>query len=92
MLALGGALTVLLAGLVAGLGVRAIALVALSPESTAAGRVPALGGLPPETQARSRHHARDYAMTLLFLAFDTEMVSTAAVTSDMLPEIGNAVQ
>ena len=92
MLALGGALTVLLAGLVAGLGVRAIALVALPPESTAAGRVPVLGGLPPETHARSRYHARYYAMTLLFLAFDTEMVSTAAVTSDMLPEIGNAVQ
>ena len=74
MLALGGALTVFVAGLVAWLGVRAIGSIARSSESTAPERVPVLGGLPPATHAWNRYHVRYYAMALLFLAFDMEMV------------------
>lgn len=37
-------------------------------------RLPVLGGRPPETHAWGRYHARYYAMALLFLAFDMEMV------------------
>ena len=42
---------------------------ALAPE-----RVPFAGGYPPAYHAWSRYHARYYAMALLFLAFDMEMV------------------
>ena len=41
---------------------------------TAPERVPFLGGGLPETHAWSRFHVRYYAMALLFLAFDMEMV------------------
>lgn len=37
-------------------------------------RVPFAGGLPPATHAWSRYHARYYAMALVFLTFDMEMV------------------
>ncbi|MBW3555713.1 MAG: NADH-quinone oxidoreductase subunit A [Actinobacteria bacterium] len=37
-------------------------------------RVPFLGGGQPEVHAWSRFHVRYYAMALLFLAFDMEMV------------------
>lgn len=37
-------------------------------------RVPFLGGRSPETHAWGRFHARYYAMALLFIAFDMEMV------------------
>lgn len=37
-------------------------------------RVPVLGGCPPAAHAWSRYHVRYYAMALLFLAFDMEMV------------------
>ncbi len=37
-------------------------------------RLPFLGGNPPTTHAWSRYHIRYYAMALLFLAFDMEMV------------------
>lgn len=42
--------------------------------STAPQRVPVLGGLEPETHAWSRHHVRYYPMTLLFIAFEMEMM------------------
>ena len=41
---------------------------------TAPERVPFLGGGSPEVHAWSRFHVRYYAMALLFLAFDMEMV------------------
>ncbi|MGH2695750.1 MAG: NADH-quinone oxidoreductase subunit A [Actinomycetota bacterium] len=41
---------------------------------TAPGRVPFAGGYPPEVHAWSRFHARYYAMALVFIAFDMEMV------------------
>ncbi|HEX6261998.1 MAG TPA: NADH-quinone oxidoreductase subunit A [Actinomycetota bacterium] len=44
------------------------------PVATAPSRVPFLGGRGPETHAWSRFHVRYYAMALVFLAFDMEMV------------------
>lgn len=42
--------------------------------STAPQRVPVLGGHEPETHAWSRFHVRYYPMTLVFLAFEMEMM------------------
>lgn len=42
--------------------------------STAPQRVPTLGGFEPETHAWSRFHVRYYPMTLLFIAFEMEMM------------------
>ena len=74
--ALGAAVVVGLAGLFAWLGVRCLGVATAMGDdaSTAPGRVPFLGGSPPPTHAWSRYHARWYAMALLFLAFDMEMV------------------
>jgi NADH:ubiquinone oxidoreductase subunit 3 (subunit A) len=72
--ALGTALTVFLAALGAVLALRAAGDLALGPDGTAPGRVPFAGGLAPEVHAWSRFHVRYYAMALLFLAFDMEMV------------------
>jgi NADH-quinone oxidoreductase subunit A len=72
--ALAAALTVFVAG-VAGslilrwLGDRLDPVAATAPE-----RVPFAGGYPPAVHAWSRYHIRYYAMALLFLAFDMEMV------------------
>ena len=41
---------------------------------TAPQRVPVLGGAEPETHAWSRFHVRYYPMTLLFIAFEMEMM------------------
>ena len=41
---------------------------------TAPERVPFAGGSPPAVHAWSRYHARYYTMSLVFLAFDMEMV------------------
>ena len=38
------------------------------------GAVPFTGGLPPTEHAFSRFHVRWYAVTMLFLAFDMEMI------------------
>ena len=43
-------------------------------ERTDAERVPFAGGYEPVVHAWSRYHVRYYAMALLFLAFDMEMV------------------
>lgn len=37
-------------------------------------RLPHLGGLPPVEHAVSRFHVRWYAVTMIFLAFDMEMI------------------
>ncbi|TMR93563.1 NADH-quinone oxidoreductase subunit A [Nonomuraea basaltis] len=64
-------------GLVAllALGVLAIYLVSLasSPRGTL-GAGPFLSGARPHEHALSRYHVRWYAVTLVFLAFDMEMV------------------
>jgi NADH-quinone oxidoreductase subunit A len=74
-------LTAFLSGLVvaslAALATAACVLLArrLSPyRSTAPQRVPVLGGWEPETHAWSRFHVRYYPMTLLFIAFEMEMM------------------
>ena len=72
--ALGGALTIFLAGLGVWFVLR-WAGDALTPSaSTAPERVPFTGGFEPAVHAWSRYHVRYYAMALLFLAFDMEMV------------------
>lgn len=74
MAGLGAALVVLLAASGVLLVVRWAggALVGIDP--TAPELVPYQGGAGPATHAWSRFHARYYAMALLFLAFDMEMV------------------
>jgi NADH-quinone oxidoreductase subunit A len=42
--------------------------------STAPQRVPVLGGFEPATHAWSRFHVRFYSMTLVFIAFEMEMM------------------
>lgn len=74
MAALGAALTVFLAvvlavGVARWLGDLGNPLVITVPE-----RVPFTGGVPPEVHAWNRFHIRWYTMALLFLAFDMEMV------------------
>ncbi|MGD9996517.1 MAG: NADH-quinone oxidoreductase subunit A [Ilumatobacteraceae bacterium] len=43
-------------------------------ESSASQELPFLGGLEPDTHAWSRFHFRAYPMTLVFLAFEMEMM------------------
>ncbi|MEX2658278.1 MAG: NADH-quinone oxidoreductase subunit A [Acidimicrobiales bacterium] len=74
MAAFGAALTVVLT-----VGVAVVVTVwlrtAIDPACLVASeRVPSLGGGEPEVHAWSRYHVRYYAMALLFLAFDMEMV------------------
>lgn len=69
--ALGAALAVFSVGLVV---LWAMAAPGRILSRAAPERVPYLGGAPPETHAWSRYHVRYYAMALLFLAFDMEMV------------------
>lgn len=74
MAALGAALAVFLAATLA-LGVVRWVGDALNPMvATVPERVPYHGGMPPEFHAWNRFHIRWYAMALLFLAFDMEMV------------------
>ncbi len=69
----GAALVVVLAAGIAVLAARWLPL-AVGASPTAPERVPFLGGGLPEVHAWSRFHIRYYAMALLFLAFDMEMV------------------
>lgn len=73
MAALGGVLVLLVAG-ISGLLVVRWAGDAISHPLTDPERVPFLGGRTPQTHAWGRYHVRYYAMALLFLAFDMEMV------------------
>lgn len=74
MAALGGALVLLVAGISGTLVVRWAGNAVSHPPLTDPERVPFLGGRTPQTHAWGRYHVRYYAMTLLFLAFDMEMV------------------
>jgi NAD(P)H-quinone oxidoreductase subunit 3 len=74
MAAFGSALAVVLAAAVAVLAARWLPRSVGSLAVTAPERVPFLGGGLPEVHAWSRYHVRYYAMALLFLAFDMEMV------------------
>lgn len=68
------ALTVTAAAALATAGCVALARRTVSGSSTAPQRVPVLGGLEPDTHAWSRFHVRYYPMTLLFIAFEMEMM------------------
>jgi NADH:ubiquinone oxidoreductase subunit 3 (subunit A) len=70
----GAALTVVVAALVALLATRALGSALAGHDLTAPERCPFAGGVAPEVHAWSRYHVRYYAMALLFLAFDMEMV------------------
>ncbi len=74
MASFGAALVVVLAAGVAVVVTRWLG-VALDPaQLVASERAPFLGGGASEAHAWSRFHVRYYAMALLFLAFDMEMV------------------
>ncbi|GMQ93400.1 MAG: hypothetical protein BMS9Abin12_0877 [Acidimicrobiia bacterium] len=71
---IGAALLVFVGSLIA-IGVTQWARSATSePDLTVPERVPFAGGSEPEFHAWNRFHIRYYAMALLFLAFDMEMV------------------
>lgn len=74
MVALGAALVVFLFWTGSFLALRWAADALHPPPGAAPARVPFLGGRGPETHAWSRFHVRYYAMALVFLAFDMEMV------------------
>jgi len=71
---LGGAVVVLLGAILAWLGLRWVGELLSPVHDTAPERVPFAGGFAPAVHAWSRYHVRYYAMALLFLAFDMEMV------------------
>lgn len=71
---LGVALAVFVCALVSVLVLRRLGDALNDPALTAPERVPFTGGFPPRVHAWSRYHARYYAMALVFLAFDMEMV------------------
>ena len=72
--ALGAASTALVVGAGSAIALRWIGDALNPPMSTAGERIPFLGGDSPGVHAWNRFHARYYAMALLFLAFDMEMV------------------
>ena len=74
MAAFGATLTVVLAAALALGALRWVGGVLGGEATSVPERLPFLGGLEPETHAWSRFHVRYYAMALLFLAFDMEMV------------------
>ena len=74
MAAFGAAVTVAAATALAVVVVRWLHLVLDAEAPTAPERVPFFGGGAPEVHSWSRFHVRYYAMALLFLAFDMEMV------------------
>ncbi|MGI8510346.1 MAG: NADH-quinone oxidoreductase subunit A [Gemmatimonadaceae bacterium] len=67
-------MTVFVAGILAWLVLRWVGDVLSPAARTDAERVPFTGGYEPVVHAWSRYHVRYYAMALLFLAFDMEMV------------------
>lgn len=56
------------------LGLFAVHRVVSGGGGAAAEQAPYLSGWPPTEHALSRYHARWYPLTLLFLAFDVEML------------------
>ncbi len=74
MAAFGAALTAVVGVGVAVLSMRWLRLAVDPTTLTAPERAPFLGGGEPDVHAWSRFHVRYYAMALLFLAFDMEMV------------------
>lgn len=65
----------ILTGMVLALVAAAVGASRLVTVGPAAGdRLPHLGGLPPVEHAVSRFHVRWYTVTMIFLAFDMEMI------------------
>jgi NADH:ubiquinone oxidoreductase subunit 3 (subunit A) len=69
-----GILTVGLVTVAFGLGLQWIGTGGTSRVPSGPQRVPFLGGSSPQTHAWQRYHVRYYSMTLLFIAFEMEMV------------------
>lgn len=63
-----------LAGLLAAVIAAVYALSAAFAPPGAVGGAPFLSGLRPQEHALSRYHVRWYVVTMVFLAFDMEMV------------------
>lgn len=74
MNALTGALFAALAAAIVGATLYGVARLAGDLRSTCPQRTPYLGGAAPETHAWQRYHVRFYTMTLLFVAFEMEMM------------------
>ncbi|MFP5252247.1 MAG: NADH-quinone oxidoreductase subunit A [Actinomycetes bacterium] len=72
--ALGAALVVFVATVVAAVVARWLRDVTDGTDLTVPERVPFAGGHAPQVHAWNRFHARYYTMAILFLAFDMEMV------------------
>ena len=72
--ALIAAVTVVVTGSIVALAARTLTRTHDRPGTTNPERLPFLGGNPPSVHTWSRFHVRYYAMALLFLAFDMEMV------------------
>lgn len=58
--------------LVFGLGIQGLTVSRIA--ITEPQKIPFLGGAPPRTHAWQRFHVRYYSMTLLFIAFEMEMM------------------
>lgn len=71
---MGSVLAVFVAAVACGLLLRRLDGTSRRRPATAPEKVPFTGGEPPATHALSRFHARYYPMTLVFVAFDMEMV------------------
>jgi len=74
MAAFGAALAVVAAAGVAFVVLRWSGTALAGSAGSAPERVPFAGGMAPDFHAWNRFHVRYYAMALLFLAFDMEMV------------------
>jgi len=74
MAAFGAALTVVVAATVALVTLRWLGAAVSGRAVAVPERLPFAGGLAPDVHAWNRFHVRWYAMALLFLAFDMEMV------------------
>jgi NADH:ubiquinone oxidoreductase subunit 3 (subunit A) len=74
MVGIGAALVVFVAALVAVGVLQWVSAAAGERDFGVPERVPFAGGAEPEFHAWNRFHIRYYAMALLFLAFDMEMV------------------
>ncbi|WMS44422.1 NADH-quinone oxidoreductase subunit A [Acuticoccus sp. MNP-M23] len=68
-------LALIAAAIIAASAVAALHAASLGPaKSTEPQKVPFLGGGEAKTHAWQRYHARYYSMTLLFIAFEMEMM------------------
>lgn len=74
MLALSGVLSVIVFALLAAGLFQLTANAAATGAPSEPQKIPFLGGSAPQTHAWQRYHIRFYSMTLLFIAFEMEMM------------------